>query len=417
MCERHDVLSPHTGAEARLTAAELFRAPLPGPALRSRRRKLWELSDRLHCPVMGVCLSVDVIRRLVNRFNPAQGALSDYECHSVCVNAAARRGDLSEQLQEALERKHQLTVAQWRKIKQPSDLEARWQVAKAGGDIASALWAVLTHPLLEPALEETVSRDVHMIQHQAGATERIDRRAYEALGREHAALVREFGKVQKRMTLFAEDKAAQVAQLNEQLARARGETAHYADRLRQLDSELHDLRDAADRIRALEMTVARLQTRLAAQQTTSSQLQQALAQARREADALRTAAQTPAEQTADSSEALPENLPRTILCVGGRQGNVAVYRDVVEQTGASFLHHDGGIEQGSQVLEAGLSAADVVICQTGCISHDAYWRVKDHCKRHGKQCLYVDNPSQSAMRRELVSFVRMNFQKSYKHGA
>jgi len=417
MCERHDALSPHTGAEARLTVAELFPAPLPVPALRSRRRKLWELSDRLHCPVIGVCLSVDVIRRLVNRFNPAQRALSDYECHSVCVNAAARRGDLSEQLQEALERKHQLTVAQWRKIKQPSELASRWQAAKACGDIGAALWAVLTHPLLEPELEETVSRDVHMIQHQAGATERIDRRAYEALGREHATLVREFGKVQKRMTLFAEDKAAQVAQLNEQLARARGETAHYADRLRQLDSELHDLHDAADRIRALEMTVARLQTRLAAQQTTSSQLQQALAQARREADALRTAAQTPAEQGADSTEALPENLPRTILCVGGRQGNVAVYRDVVEQTGASFLHHDGGIEQGSQVLEAGLSAADVVICQTGCISHDAYWRVKDHCKRHGKQCLYVDNPSQSAMRRELVSFVRMNFQKSYKHGA
>ena len=40
-----------------------------------------------------------------------------------------------------------------------------------------------------------------------------------------------------------------------------------------------------------------------------------------------------------------------------------------------------------------LQAADVVICQVGCISHNAYWRVKDHCKRTGKTCLLVDQPT------------------------
>lgn len=41
---------------------------------------------------------------------------------------------------------------------------------------------------------------------------------------------------------------------------------------------------------------------------------------------------------------------------------------------------------------ASLAAADVVICQTGCISHDEYWRVQDHCRRTGKPCLLVDQP-------------------------
>jgi hypothetical protein len=50
-----------------------------------------------------------------------------------------------------------------------------------------------------------------------------------------------------------------------------------------------------------------------------------------------------------------------------------------------------------------LAAADLVICQTGCISHDAYWRVKDHCKRHHKRCVFVDKPSASSLRRALVS--------------
>ncbi len=43
-------------------------------------------------------------------------------------------------------------------------------------------------------------------------------------------------------------------------------------------------------------------------------------------------------------------------------------------------------------LDASLAAADLVICQTGCISHDDYWRVQDHCRRTGKPCILVDQP-------------------------
>ena len=42
--------------------------------------------------------------------------------------------------------------------------------------------------------------------------------------------------------------------------------------------------------------------------------------------------------------------------------------------------------------EYGVRAADLVICQTSCVSHDAYWRVQDHCKRTGKPCLLIDQP-------------------------
>ena len=43
-------------------------------------------------------------------------------------------------------------------------------------------------------------------------------------------------------------------------------------------------------------------------------------------------------------------------------------------------------------LEASLVAADLVICQTGCLSHGAYWRVQDHCRRTGKACVLVEQP-------------------------
>ncbi len=57
-----------------------------------------------------------------------------------------------------------------------------------------------------------------------------------------------------------------------------------------------------------------------------------------------------------------------------------------------FLHHAGDDVQDAAALEASLVAADLVICQTGCVSHDAYWRVQDHCRRTGKQCVLVGQP-------------------------
>ena len=45
------------------------------------------------------------------------------------------------------------------------------------------------------------------------------------------------------------------------------------------------------------------------------------------------------------------------------------------------------------LLEASMAAADLVICQTGCLSHGAYWRDNGHCRRSGSACVLPDAPS------------------------
>ena len=44
--------------------------------------------------------------------------------------------------------------------------------AVAAGNVPGAFWAGLTHPRCAPELEERMCRDLHMIQHQAGACAR-----------------------------------------------------------------------------------------------------------------------------------------------------------------------------------------------------------------------------------------------------
>ena len=57
------------------------------------------------------------------------------------------------------------------------------------------------------------------------------------------------------------------------------------------------------------------------------------------------------------------------------------------------------------MLDATLAAADWVICQTGCLSHDAYWRVQDHCRRTGKRCVFIEPASRGELERWLEEAV------------
>ena len=60
---------------------------------------------------------------------------------------------------------------------------------------------------------------------------------------------------------------------------------------------------------------------------------------------------------------------------------------------ATHVFQEEGGDVDADALEASLTAADLVICQTGCLSHNDYWRVQDHCKRTGKACVMVaDTP-------------------------
>lgn len=133
---------------------------------------------------------------------------------------------------------------------------------------------------------------------------------------------------------------------------------------------------------------------------------------RRRADELATELQRrdaaliePIEVGRSGGELLARLEDRAVLCVGGRPASVPIYRQLIERTGGRFLHHDGGEEDNPAKLDSTLAAADLVICQTGCISHDAYWRVKDHCKRTGKRCVFVESPSSAGLKRALLTLV------------
>lgn len=95
---------------------------------------------------------------------------------------------------------------------------------------------------------------------------------------------------------------------------------------------------------------------------------------------------SPTKDTAAAPISLDD---RCVLCVGGLTGARNHYRAEIETRSGRFIHHDGGREDNLHRLAPMLAAADVVICASGNISHNAYHLVKSTCKKLGKPCVLV----------------------------
>lgn len=384
------------------------------PAVRdgSRRRRLWELSDHVHCPVIGVCLPISSLRRIVDKVLGGVTVADDYELHCGVVTDSKVRTKLAEALQRELDRSFMLCVRQSAKAKSPEALLV-WWTETAQVNMAGALWATVTHARCTPALEHLVLGQVHMIQHQVGAAQRVNVQRFEAVVEENAALARALGDAQRRNAVLTEEHARRQESLRSQIVQLRADligrdtaVATMKESLQALESAMPGLKTRHELARQGERQIERIH-----------ELERALALAQQEAQNQRRRAQALVEKlhhadeaTAQAAGPSPDSDPsletslddRAVLCVGGRQASVPAYRQLIEHAGGRFLHHDGGDEESAAKLDATLAAADLVICQTGCISHEAYWRVKNHCKRTGKRCVFLENPSASSLARRLA---------------
>jgi hypothetical protein len=384
---------------------------LPPDARGSRRRRLWELSRHAHCPVVGVCLPMPALRRLVDKQLGGKAIATDYELHCGINNECRQRGRIAEAVEKELDRRYAAALRRARTLKTTGDLAAWWREQVDGRDVPGALWATLSHPRCDGMLEETVLADIHMIQHQCGAADRADLTRLNALQQENEVLARELAAAQQRWTQQSAEHARKIEAQSAELVRIRAELLGRDTLIASLQDELAALEAAVPALRTRD----ELTRQVARQIERIQDLERALLRSRHEMererhraeDAIETlraqAAARPAE-VADRVERLEESLAdRAVLCVGGRPASLPAYRRLVEGVGGHFLHHDGGEEDKLTRLDTTLDSADIVICQTGCISHNAYWRVKDHCKRTGKRCLFVDNPSSASLRRALIA--------------
>ncbi|MDD2743162.1 MAG: DUF2325 domain-containing protein [Rhodocyclaceae bacterium] len=376
------------------------------PVTSSRRRRLWEIPHKFHCPVIGVCFDVDQLRGLLAKCLHFPRETTDYVLHTSAVGACEERCKTAEILHKNLDQRFQLSIKKIATVRTPAALADYWrQASRSGSDIPAALWVCWTHPACDANLEQEIFADIHMIQHQVGTGTRADLSLLKDLQADNASLQLQLDAAKREVEAMRNEKSRETRLLGERVAELRvdlaGKEAMVANLSGQLDHLREHLPDLKDR-QSLARRASDAEARAAALTAHASALEDEIKRYRGMLEITDKRMQALLAIHENFSDPMPNavNLDgKSVLCVGGRSGSVDGYRQIIEQRGGRFLHHDGGLEESLHRVEAVVASADLVICQAGCISHNAYWRVKEQCKRTGKQCVFVKSAGVSSFER------------------
>lgn len=368
------------------------------------RRKLWQLPPDCHAPLLGAHFEPAALRVLTDRLFRGRSVLDDAALWSAAVMQCAQRNKVSGALQRELDRRHADLLRRHAAADEPA-LAKLWTEAARSADVTGALWLVLGHARCGDGLRAAVLQDLQRLQHTSIARRQRDAAEMAALRTELEALRGEAARAQARLAASRTELLAERDALRSEVAALRGRVLGQQALIGQLQAARPDALPPLPR-EALVRRVAELRRELAA-------LQPQPPAAVADAPATCTADDRPSKAHAPDATAAQERPPAAalhaarVLCVGGRSAQVPLYRALVQRHGGEFEHHDGGIEDGAHRLAEQLAAADLVLCQAGCINHNAYARVKAHCKRHRKPCVFIHKPGAGSFARALAAGARL----------
>jgi hypothetical protein len=361
------------------------------------RRRIWDFSTHLHCSIIGTCLSTSELRHLLSKLGLKEATTaSEHDVHASGVLIASRRHGGAKLLHKALDRRHRLSINQFDKAKTTEEVRASWKEAMQRGEIPGAYWAALTHPATNDVLLRDIFADVHMLSHLVGAANRADIRRLQQLETEKAELETKVGRQQQQLRNAVVSRDATIQELRraleERIVHERSGCAEHSSRPHQriLTDIAADLRrrlaTAETRCERLERQLRSCRTALEAERITRIKIEKQDNELQEElAEVEATLAEIVETDGAGPEPPRLSNL--TLLYVGGRQGQIGHLRQFAERSGATFLHHDGGVEERGGILQGLVSRADTVLFPVDCVSHAAMLLVKRICRHSGKPLL------------------------------
>ncbi|OAN53189.1 hypothetical protein A6A04_14650 [Paramagnetospirillum marisnigri] len=390
------------------------------PALPRRRLKLWEIDSQWHCTIIGTCLSLGELKGAASRLRlrlPSEKP-SDHEIHTSMIVLIGREKLVAKMLNKMLDRKHAAAIGRFARLEGEAALAEAWRDMLAKGDVASACWAVMSHPETGEKLRNEVFGDIHMLSHQVGAASRADLRQVHALEQEKSELEARLSRQQERMrseigrrnTMIREMRRRLDGEIAEgrRLAHA-ARAAEELDRLRLMMSDIQDRLDREqDRRRSAEgqkrdtlLKLRDLGEHLAQVLQESTDLKAELAASEARLSRQLDGGDRLGECSADCAGL--DLCGRCILFVGGRSQHVPHFRKLVEECNGTFAHHDGGFEESMTRLHGLFGRADAVLFPVDCVSHSAHDEVKRLCRRWEKPFVPVRHSGLGAFLKALAS--------------
>ena len=413
-----------------LNQAPLSPLPIPDLAKQTKkgssRLKFWETNSRYHCAALGTCLTLKELRQIGKKAGiKNMREWTDYEMHVSFIHTLDEKSYISTLVNKLLDKKYKISILRFSKTKTEQERAELWNEAVLTGDIAGAFWAILTHPASTENLLFQVYGKVHMLSHLSGATARIDMKEFYQLEQLNESLENKIKKNEVVANKKLEKKEKQLIQLKSKLSTLEIENEKLLSAQQELETIknsplVENLQNQVNKLsRNYEMAVANqaraekseeeLKQHANKDQRQKQQMEEQLGHLAEDKirleNTLSNLLSDKQQDSVDNCASCPNENPdlcgRCVLYIGGRSSQYSHFRQLVEQQNGTFIHHDGGREDGHQKLASIVSKADVVLCPLDCVSHNAMNAVKRHCQNNTKQLVFIPHASLSAFTKGL----------------
>lgn len=418
----------------------------------TKRKKIWQIESALHCPLVGLCFSRRELRRLSHKklFSFTPGS-SDFQLHRQLTMLVGIRSPQARAVQKILDGKYRVTIQRYERCQDCSALQAQWNGdLEQGSDLAAASWAIFTHPQAESELIDQVYGDCHMKSFEIFARESPAIKRVHVMQQKLACAEAE---IEKQMKVFQKMKKEIDSLRQERMEHAEYESLLYKQRteIEKLQEENRVLRtekcalqkeqekfeecagasfqkereELLQRIARMEDEAVAYGELLEESEKVVEHMAQKVELAQRQRFEFQTAQvvkdmvsvkMTASAMQQDECENCTERLRGTcegklldgkrVLYVGGLHKMVARYRQMVEDRGGVFLHHDGGVETSKQRLPRMLTGVDAVLCPVDCVSHDACKCLKKMCKKQDKPFVMMRSSGLSSLAKGLGNIMQ-----------
>lgn len=377
-------------------------------------KPVWEIDTPFKCAVIGTCLSVQDLKKILKKVGTCIKHLNAYQVHRTVMENMGSENKVSRKVDANLKHKFRKELSEFGSLEE-SEFEAAWKLHFEKGNISALLWIAATRSDLSEQCLEQVFGDIHMLSHQnvndacthkqqlarqqeanKRLAEKIERarRLARRFKKERDTLEGGFNEVHGAYETLKREKAQiqeglSGSEQNKLVCDLRAENSKLQAMVKEYEEEILNY---THKIELLKDQNTKLVCDLKMQQRLNQELKKQVDKMVEQMSSL--------NQCNEQCPAF-DLCARRILIVGGITKLQAYYRKLIEERGGIFEYHDGYMNGGKRGLEGRVRRSDIILCPVNCNSHNACLSLKKLCQKLNKPVQMLSSASLNAISQAL----------------
>jgi len=325
-------------------------------------KKIWEISEIYHSFIIGTCLTITEMKLILKKHGVEIGDnLSKYETYSVMMAFISAENSISHDVQLILDNKYENTCKKIYEVEDERLIYAYWKELADKGEFSDGFWSIVSHPHTSYEFTQIVYKEFYVLSYDILSLFPKNNVNFEHLIKQRVVI----------NNLLKETKL-KLNQRNTDIKALRSENLFLKTKILEMESKYKE----------------KMNDYLYLDDFFSQEI---------EKDGIKSC-----DENCDSCEY--QILDKKILYIGGIDSTIVQCKHVVEENDGIFQHHDGGSKDSISDLHKMLTKADIVFCPIKNISYSTVYIVKEICRKHNKELVFLKNSRFSSFLKELTVF-------------